>query len=51
MRVKVLVNGENTNYTIGYDTLSAIVYIICPLCPQNYEQLLVHYITLDSVDY
>ena len=33
------------------DTLSALVYIICPLCHQYYEQLLVHNIILDIVDY
>ena len=34
-----------------YDTLSAIVYMICPLCHQNSEQLLVQNIPLDPLDY
>ena len=35
----------------SYDTLSAIGYMIFPLCPKNYEHLLVQNIILDSFDY
>ena len=34
-----------------YDTLSGIVYMIVPLCPQNSEHLLVQNFILDSFDY
>ena len=38
--------GSHLEKNYAYDTLSAIVYIICPLCHKNYEQLLIYFITL-----